>query len=631
MRMFLMMLCLSVQSYFVFAQRQADVVVPFEENIESIVLNPFTGSVIVKDKGKVSSYDPESNKIEWTVSEKELKEKKVMDGLMQADAILKALDNKDLDNLLQQKKDEIFFISGSPFISLILNDDIDVIINSANGDVVFNSYNSGYRMLQSEYMPQEQAFLFMIVDSKAYSCVYYDTNSNSRKWVTELAPIDSFFKSLGSFLLSKSNLKAEEKQDKVITTDEHIYTSINGSLYKMGKTDGNILWVSDFKVTNFELSNDKSSVITMRSSGNFLSSKIAMNLLNAKTGEKLWKDDISTKYISYIEDAGDRILVAHESGFNFYNYADGKKIWKKDAKGDKIKQVIPVGDNYLYVADKEMNLINKDGISQWKKTIEICDNKEDMVYYLGKVDNNRVFYLTDSYGNMVDYTTGKKIWKKDVKFDKNRPVLYTYDEQKNTYLVYNDKKLYRFDPNGENEKHEPIAKLKSMRSDHTVSDIELFDWGISLVSQGDVVGISFDGETKYHNMYKEPGGNKRGWLRGGRALASFIATGKGSFKQDGGGGFGMSVGNHSDFDNMGPSFLDKMEQRFNALKLNDEYAFVINKAEGGGAELVKVRKSDGEEVDRISVEGTKPLYEVDSYNDNMYYVHKNELRIYNRK
>jgi len=629
MRSILVMLCLLAQSYFIMAQRQADVIVPFDKNIETIVLNSFTGSIIVKEKDKVSSYNPDDNKIEWNITKDDLVKKNLADKLIDADAVLKAVDNKDLNNLLDQKKDEIFFISNSPFVNLVLDDNIDVIINSLDGNIVFNSLQAGCRIIQSEYMPQEKAFLFMVIDKSNYSCIYYDLATNSQKWVSELAPVESFFKSLGSFFKS-SGIPVE---DKAITTNQYVYASINGKLYKMNKADGKILWASDFILTNFNLSDDESSVITTRSASSLLSTKIAMNLLNAETGEKLWKDDLTTKYISYIEDAGDRILVAHENGFNFYNYTDGKKVWKKDAKGDKIKQVIPVGDDYLYVADKEMNLINKDGISQWKKTIEICDNKEDEVYYLGRIDNNRVFYLTDSYGNMVDYTTGKKIWKKDVKFDKNRPVLYTHDEKQNIYLVYNDKKLYKFDPNGENEKHEPLAKLKSVRSDHTMSDIELFDWGISLVSQGDVIGISFDGETKYHNMYKEPGGNKRGWLRGGMALASFVTTGKGSFKQDGGGGFGMSVGNHNDFDNLtdGVSAYDKMVQRFNALKLNDEYAFVINKAEGGGAELVKVRKIDGEEVDRISVEGTKPLYEVDSYNDNMYYVHKNELRVYNKK
>ncbi len=639
---FLVVLCLFAQSYYVSAQREADNVISFDEDIESILLNFYTGSVIVKGENNIQSYNPDTNEIEWSVSKDDLVKANITNDVISTIDMINSAGNGDISKMLESKKDEIYFISESPFISLVLND-YDLILNSVDGKVVFNSANEGYRVMKAEYMPQEQAFLLMVVNNKKYNCVYHDLQTGTQKWMTELATTESFFKSLGSLFTSDAL-----NEDKVVTTSDFIYASINGELYKIQKSDGTLLWKPDFKITNFYLSKNESNLITTRVAGNILSTKMALNLLDANTGTKLWKDDISTKYISYLEDAGDKVLVAHAKGFNFFNYSDGKKVWKKDAKGNNIKQVIPIGEDYLYIADKEMNLIDKNGQNKWKKFIEICDNDEDQVYYLGLVDNNRVFYLTDTYGNMVDYSSGKKIWKKNIEFDKKRPLLYGYDESKNVYLVYNDKKLYKFDPNA-TEKPEAFAKLKKINNDKTMSDIELFDWGVSLVGQNDVVGVTFDGETKYHNTYKEPGGNRRKLLGIGRKVAmTGVAAyaGVNTMKMGFGAGtdlMGATNGSADKaYDNvvaasnigtvLGSSALDKFEQRFNALKHNNEYAFVFAKnEETGKPQLVKVRKSDGEEVDKISIDGTKPLYEVDSYNDNLYYVNKNELRIYNKK
>jgi hypothetical protein len=63
------------------------------------------------------------------------------------------------------------------------------------------------------------------------------------------------------------------------------------------------------------------------------------------------------------------------------------------------------------------------------------------------------------------------------------------------------------------------------------------------------------------------------------------------------------------------------------LKQNSDYAFLLNKGTNG-AELVKVRKQDGKEVDKIDIDNNKPIYEVDPVNGSIYYVYKNELRTF---
>ncbi len=638
-----LLLSLFMLSTVLFAQRKADLTIPFKQNIETILLNPLNGEIVVKEKDQISSYNPDNNKVSWVVSEAEIGK---TSALATAGKINAALSNPNLAAIFESDE-ELNFIPNSPFIEGVINDK-DVIINAENGKIVFNSGEKNYRVVKSEFLSETLSLLFVATDGKVFSSILYDLKSGKEVWSTELAPVDGFMKQLSGAFSFKNNAST----DQLYITNNCIYTSINGNLYKLDRADGKIFWNTPFKINSFYLSQSEKDLVIIKNSGNLLSMKQAVNVVNAGTGEPIWKEDIKTKYISYIEDWSDRILIAHSSGFNFYNYADGKKIWKKDADGSDIKQVIPVGNDYLYIADKEMNLIDKDGKKLWKNKIEISDNSEDPVYYLGKVDNNRVFYLTGTYGNMVDYTSGKKIWKKNIEFNKDRPLLFDFDPSTKACLVYNDKEIFKFDPNAK-DKPEPVAKLKDIKDDKTMAGLDLFDWGICLTGQNDVIGVTMDGKTKYHNTYKEPGGNKRKVLRyGGSILGSAMSIAgtvaglevnytsrdaNGNIVDDNINVFDKKTHDVGVASTWAGALLDatatgKATERFNAMKQNNAYAFVMTKGEKGeNPLLVKVRKTDGKEVDKIEIDNNKPLYEVDPVTDNIFYAYKNELRVFSAK
>ncbi|GHV62834.1 hypothetical protein FACS1894195_5040 [Bacteroidia bacterium] len=265
--------------------------------------------------------------------------------------------------------------------------------------------------------------------------------------------------------------------------------------------------------------------------------------------------------------------------------------------------------------------------------------------------DNQVVYLTGTYGNIVDYTSGKKIWKKNIEFDKDRPVLYAIDEATNTFMVYNDKKVFKFDTKT-TDAPKPLAKLKKVKNEESIADIGLFDWGISLAGEGDVIGVGLDGTIKYQNAYVEPGNRKllKGLgtaatvgLAGTYAVAgSKAATGAsiamftsrapdGHIASDKEINKNMAIANAAASGaELSSALTAKVASRFQALKTNKDYAFVLAKG-ASGPELVKVKKADGTEVDKISIDNNKPIYEVDSFNGNIYYVFKNELRTYSGK
>ncbi|MDR1883797.1 MAG: hypothetical protein LBR26_13595 [Prevotella sp.] len=620
------MACISMTAA---AQRQADAVISFPQDIQQIVINPANGHVIVKEKDAISSENPETKTVEWTIKKNDIvktgsveKAQKVLDALSSATSLAASM----------QPSDAVEMVPNSPYIRCVI-EDRDVIINSLSGKVVFNSGDSDYRIMESRFLPEADEFLLLVTDGKVISYVLWNLQQGAADWKTDLGEVESLMN------MFKSLFKNDASIDRTEVSGNAIYASLKGILYKLERASGKVIWQAKDKINSFYPTQSGENLVVIKNSGGLLSTKQALNIWRTSDGAPVWKDDITTKYILYLEDWSDKLLVAYTNGFNFYSYADGKKLWKKDPKGSDIKQVIPIDRDYLYIADKEMNLINGDGASLWKKTIEISDNSEDIVHFLGKVENNRVFYLTSTYGNMVDYASGKKIWKKNIEFDKDRPLLYAQDDKTKAFLVYNDKKIYKFDPNA-SDKPEPIAKLKEIKDDKTMAGIELFDWGVSLTGQSEVIGVSFDGNTRYHNTYKEPGatGSKLMGLAGSTLkTVKSVSQSQIVFQSVNERGEPVETGRADLFNKntqtagavsgeLGAFFAAK-SRRFNALKQNEEFAFVLNKSDKG-IELVKVRKEDGKEVDRISLDNNQPVYDVDPLNGTIYYAYKNELRIF---
>lgn len=68
------------------------------------------------------------------------------------------------------------------------------------------------------------------------------------------------------------------------------------------------------------------------------------------------------------------------------------------------------------------------------------------------------------------------------------------------------------------------------------------------------------------------------------------------------------------------------------MKQNRDFAYIFAREESGDKKLlIKVRKQDGLEVDKIIFENMKPIYELDPATQTIYYIYENELRIFDAK
>ncbi|MEN2400421.1 PQQ-binding-like beta-propeller repeat protein [Flavobacterium sp. MC2016-06] len=627
-------LFLTLVGYAGFAQRVADEVIKMNSKIEDLTQNTITGIFVIKEGNVVKGISPETKAEVWSFDA----DKEVGNA-----SVLEALSKVDTDNLFASKR-ILTPIDGTPYVEALVNYKT-VLINTIDGKVVYNSANYKYTVFNSQFLYAQNEYLVKGVEDGKVIASLIDLNTGNVIWKTEQGEAKSMFASMFTFKANMSN------EAEVSATT--IYSLYFGKLSAIDRSTGALKWVGDLEYTKVFPTQNNKNLVVVNSKG-MLSTKQYLNVLDTETGKPIWEDAIKTKYIVYLEDWGDKILVAHNSGFNFFNLKDGSKVWKKDARGDGLKKVISIDGDYLYVAENEMMLIDKDGQKKWKNFIEISDDKEDAINYLGKVDD-KVLYLTATYGNMVDYKSGKKLWRGNLKFDKDRPLLNVFDEEENQFLVYNDEKLYKFNTTVA-DKPDPFAKV-NIKKEKELNSIELFSWGVALSGPTEVMGVSKDGKVLYQKVYTQPGDGGRAW---GQALSTAGSIGLGVSA-----GYNAAMGsewrmvyidpatgqetpgpvvkrqndkqlNRAAKQAAGAAMLGTMagrfSQRFDAMRQNRDFSYIFAKDEASKKKvLVKVKKEDGTELDKILFENMRPIYEIDPATQSIYYIFENELRIFNKK
>lgn len=615
------------------AQRGPDRTLAMENSISAIAQCELTGTIVIKEGENIHGIDADTKTEKWKVTKDEIGGANV----------LEVLSDPNMLNFVK-KKESINAVPGTPYIEGLINYKF-VLINSENGKVVYNSAKEKFAVITSQLLYEADEYLFFVVEDQKLKSLLVDLKTGNQIWKTEIGDAKSF----GSMLVSQLTLK-KQYLDKAMAYKDKIFSLNYGILSCLDRQTGKLLWRSNDKYSVFYPTQDGNNIVVAESTG-LISTKQELSVLNVSTGKGIWDDVINTKYIVYVEDWGDRLLIAHYSGFNFYDLKTGKKIWKKDARGDQLKRVIPLGTDYLYVAENEMMLIDQNGEKKWKKFIEICDNKDDEIMYLDKV-GDKVFYLTSTYGNMVDYKSGSKLWKRNIKFNEKRPVLSTYDKTNDLFLVYNDEKLYKFDPNG-TDKPEPFADV-DIKNEKEISSIDLFEWGVSLTGQVELIGVDMKGKVRYHNVYKQPGEGTRKLIKGASivggvafGLTSAAKTVMGSEWQmayrDENGVLRNTIVKRADNRTLAEAQVSalisdnlfeltrKYSGRFKAMKQNESYAFIFAKGDNGEKLLIKVRKEDGKELDKITFANDRPEYEIDPVSENVFYVNGNSLLVYDSR
>lgn len=604
-----------------FSQREADNTLSFDSNVNDLIIVPFNGIVAISDGENLNGYDPSSDEKIWSTP---IPKKSAASFIANTDLSPTAI-------LSMNKKGSGFdVIPDTPFLQKFFDNRLYV-INSFNGEFIFQSDDTDIFFFQSEYLFDEDALLLRGMKDKSLVITKYDLKA--KKYIWETAVSDSF----GNVLTKLSSVMGDDptgNTDKMELIQDKIFILAKSKFYTLDNESGSLLWKSeDVDYINFNANQDASYVLLNESKGIF-AGKSLLYLKNAKDGTSVWKDPIKTKRLVLFEDWKDKMLLAHYKGFNFFNYKTGEKVWDKDPKGKNIKSVIPQGTDFLYVYDNEMMLIDKEGQKKWKKDVKICDDEEDPIFFLEKTKNGKVLYVTATYANLVDYSTGQKIWKGNLKLNEKRPTVAKFDENSGDFVIYNDEKLYRFNENT-TTKPSPYAKLK-LKNEKLITSMEIFENNVSISGQSEVVGVKNDGSIAFHNKYSQPGEFGRKFIKGALSVTNTVAAIATTnievyqvTRDENGNEVSTKVGEIG-FDektrkigaagymagSIGKEFVKK---RFNALKETDKYAILFAKGENNEKLLIRVDKETGKELDKIVVENNKPVYDYDSVTKDLFY------------
>lgn len=631
MKKTLLLLCCICFIQLIHAQREATKTLEFENSVDDLLVVPFNGITVISDGDKVYGYDPEQEKIIW---EKEAPKRSGVD---------------IATNILQSGPTGIDItkfntIESTPFVEKFFDDRLYV-INSYDGKVLFSAEGKA-KYFQAEYLFDENSFLLRGVNGQELIIAKYNIPEQKFDWQTTVS------NTYAEWLQTINKLGGGESVgagDHLEYTDDKIFALIKKQFFALDKETGELKWkVDQGDVDHFKRSLDGSKVLTVETKG-LLGNKSDIMLYDGETGKPMWKSSLTTKYLVLYEDWQDKMLLAHYKGFNFYDYNTGEKLWKKDPKGKGIKNVIPIGTDFLYVYDDEMMLIDKNGEKVWKKDVKISDDEEDPIYFLEKTKNGRVLYITATYANMVDYKTGEKIWRKNLKLNEKRPTFAKYDENSGNFVVYNDEELYKFNENSV-ERPEPYAEMK-LKDEKDLTSLEIFPNNVTITGLSEVVGVDNKGKIIFHNKYKQPGELGRRLGKTGMIMARFafstptpgIDYAKPTIYRSPNGSLVIDNSLPVDIYNSAVDAINNagymaqeaaynlVKDRFNALQETSKYALVFAKGEEGERLLIKVDKETGEELDRIILNNVKPIYDVDSASEDIYYSLKNEVRIFKGK
>ena len=199
------------------------------------------------------------------------------------------------------------------------------------------------------------------------------------------------------------------------------------------------------------------------------------------------------------DDDTDNLILVESEGFNIIDPKTNDLLWKKSYKIDPLTNVIPKGSDFYAIGAGEklgiMAKVDAEGKKVW-------DTKVQGYAYYNSLTEKGVMYISTERSNIIDYETGKDVWKKDVKF-RSIPAV-TYDWQEDKVIIFEDGKGYKFDLKtgdidlfAENVELENVTKKTPLEAEY------IENTGYFLFTDQHVSLLSNKGKLVYTDYYKE--------------------------------------------------------------------------------------------------------------------------------
>lgn len=387
-----------------------------------------------------------------------------------------------------------FYIEYVPVVGKVRG----IILNSSNGDIVFDTKDKGYRIKDYTLLQDKGIILFELLDNKKQKLMNFDLVKSQLNWIIDLGEVGNIFKKLaGSSFINHGPF---------FTSPNNLIIGIKDKVFAINFSNGEIVWKHKTKKkVNALVYSEKNNNLYV---GIKKSSKLLV--LNPDNGTDITPGKLKLRgeLIDVTSNSNGDLILVETEGFNIINPETNLFKWKKSFKIDYLNEVIPHKKGFIAIGKDEKKgsiaLVSTEGKKIWDT------NVKGYTYYATPTKKG-VLYISTERSNILDYNKGKDVWKRDVKF-KSIPAV-TFDEDENKVILFENKKGYKFDlESGKIDQFAEEVKLKNVKRKTPLVAEYIKGEGYLIYTDQHMSLLKPDGTVKYSNYYK-PASSIKGLTR----------------------------------------------------------------------------------------------------------------------
>lgn len=396
--------------------------------------------------------------------------------------------NKELKAI---NKNTFFNIEGLPLFyveySPIVGKTRGIIINSSNGDIVFDTKDEGYRIKDYTIFLDKEIILFELLKDKTRKLMSFGLKTWQLSWISDLGEIGG--------LLKKLSKKSFIDQGPYFTKENNLIVGLKDEIYAVNLLNGDIIWKhkADKRIKALVYSKANNSLYLGIKKSNKL------QVLSPVSGEDITPGKLKLRgtLIDVVPNKNEDLILVETEGFNIIDPKTNEFKWKKSFKIDFLDEVIPHEKGFIAIGKDEddgtIALVTKDGKKIWDSKVK------GYAYYVTPTPKG-ILYISTERSNILDYSDGKDVWRKDVKF-KSIPAV-TYDDVENKVVLFENKKAYKFDLKtgsidlfAENIELEKVKRKTPLEAEYIQNE------GYLLNTDQHISLLSHNGQLKYSKYY----------------------------------------------------------------------------------------------------------------------------------
>jgi outer membrane protein assembly factor BamB len=323
----------------------------------------------------------------------------------------------------------LFFFTYTPQFS---SKERAIIMNARTGEVLYNTKEEGYKIMNYDIFPQNGKILFELIREKERFLLSFSLKDWKEEWIAPLGKN----KGLLNKLLGRSFID----QGPTFNSNNAILIAIDEQLYAIDGATGKSKW-------QYEADKDIKAMVYSESNNSLylgIRKSKKLKVLNPDNGEDITPGKLKLRgtLIDVRPDADGNLILVETEGFNIIEPATNTFKWKKSFKLPLLEEVIPHPKGFIAVAKSEdesvIALVDKNGDDIW-------DAKAKGYAYYVSPTSKGILYISTERANILDFKKGKDVWDKDVKF-KSIPAV-TFDDKEDKVVLFENKKGYKFDLN----------------------------------------------------------------------------------------------------------------------------------------------------------------------------------------